>query len=67
MTLAETITLANEADAAFSAACKAEGWKTRWDMAITPQHSQFLRDAYFAKVDADKMVHDAFEQARAKQ
>ncbi len=52
------------ADEAFEHAVKEAGYKSRWDMGIILQQSQALRDAYFAKVDADQAMHDAFEQSR---
>jgi hypothetical protein len=64
MTLAETIAQAYAADDAFAAAVKAHGYKSRWDIRNIPQQSQALRDAYFAKLDADKAMHEAFEASR---
>ncbi len=58
------IQAANTADDNFSAVVKAHGYKSRWDVTMIPQQSQALRDAYFAKIDADAAVHAAFERSR---
>lgn len=62
--LSDAITAASIADVAFAEAARAAGYKTRWDFSVIPVSCQALRDAYFAKVDADKRMHDAFVQAR---
>lgn len=63
--LKDAIAAAKAADSAFDAACKAAGYKTRWDW---NQHfdpgPEELREAYRAKVAADFAVHSAFFASR---
>jgi hypothetical protein len=63
--LRDAIVKAAIADGAFDYAVKAAGYKSRWDMGTIPQQSQALRNAYFAKVDADKAMGEAFAEARS--
>ena len=65
MTLTDTIKAAHAADEAFSAACIAAGYRSRWDWNrhIDPG-TETLRAAYRAKVDADNAMHAAFARSR---
>lgn len=65
MTLSQAIEAANAADEAFSAACIAAGYKSRWDwnQHVDPGTDE-LRAAYGAKVDADNAMHAAFAKSR---
>ncbi len=65
MTLSDAIRAAYVADKAFSDACIAAGYESRWDwnQHIDPGPEE-LRAAYRAKVDADNAMHAAFEKSR---
>lgn len=57
---------AEAADKAYSAACVAAGYKSRWDwnQHINPGSDE-LRAAYRAKVAADNAMHAAFGKSRS--
>lgn len=63
--LPETIKKAWAADAAFEAAIRAEGFKSRWDWNhhVTPG-SEALRAAYRDKIAADNAMHADFVKSR---
>ncbi len=64
-TLAETIKNAQLADAAFELAIKNAGFKSRWDWDYRqPGSFVTLRHAYRDKVEADSLMHAAFEADR---
>lgn len=51
------------ADEAFTAAIKKAGFKSRWDWFLKDAPDS-LRQAYNAKVAADKRMHEAFTESR---
>ena len=59
MTIEQIIRDANQADAAFEAAIKAAGFKSRWNWDVCGTDRTILA-AYRAKVDADQAMHAAF-------
>jgi hypothetical protein len=65
MTLIETIAEAERADDLYSAAVRAAGFKSRWEMpGDIMRVNDRIREAYNAKVAADAMVRVAFELSR---
>lgn len=67
MTLQDAMKAAQAADDAFEQAVQAAGFKSRWawNQHITPG-PEFLRAAYRAKVEADNVMHAAFEASRPR-
>jgi hypothetical protein len=65
MTLIETIAEAERADDLYSAAVRAAGFKSRWEMpGDIMRVNDRIREAYCRKVLADVAVHKAFELSR---
>jgi hypothetical protein len=64
--LAETIRVAAAADDAFEAAVKAAGYKSRWDWPARRGQvgTSAVWVAYYAKVNADNAMHEAFVNSR---
>lgn len=65
MEIRKAVEIAEAADKAFSAACVAAGYKSRWDwnQHIDPGPEE-LRAAYRAKVAADNAMHAACAKSR---
>jgi hypothetical protein len=63
--ISQAIHDAGIADEAFMAAIKKAGFKSRWDWFLRDAPDS-LRDAYNAKVAADKRMHAAFERDRQR-
>ena len=61
--ISEAMRDAGIADEAFTAAIKKAGFKSRWDWFLKDAPDS-LREAYNAKVAADKRMHEAFTESR---
>ena len=60
--LSDYIMEAIAADDAFGEACKAAGYKSRWDAKVCGRINPALYQAYWAKVYADQRMHEAYER-----
>lgn len=67
MTLRDLILQAQAADVAYEATVRAAGYKSRWDVPSKVKHgNSTLHSAYLRKVEADALVHAAWEAQRAR-
>lgn len=64
--IAEAFEIAIAADKAYSDACIAGGYKSRWDVPAYYLVHGKIADARRAKIAADDNLHKAFEAQRAK-